>query len=181
MTVKGSFAWAIPKSLWDFGVTGFGTLVPVTESGSVRNLALNTSEEVQGVRFFGVNLRTGRAIYRTRRFRVGLQGGLYWTTMLVSSANLGFQNLMGPQIFPTLAYGLSSESSVRGYVKLAAIGKKASIQGLSSNELALGGAYDFKWKGLKQSVNLDLARLNFAINSTEIQSATASLGWGLFF
>jgi len=170
LTVKGSVGYAFPKSDWDLGVTGYGTVLPLSETPAGT-----------GVKFVGANVRVGKALYRNQSLRIGLHGGAYWTTMFVSSQTLGFQNLMGPQIFPTVSMALPEQRAVRGYIKFAAIGQGLSLQSVSNQELALGAAYDWRLWGQRSSVSLDLSKLHFTVGVSEITSVTSSLGLSVSF
>ncbi len=170
LTLKGSTTYVIQEGIWDAGLTGFATLVPLSETPAG-----------SGVRFLGVNFRVGRTWLLSQRLKLGVHSGAYWTTMLVSGAAFGFQNQMGPQVFPTIRYLLANQAAVRGYFKFAAIGAGAGLESPSNNELALGGSYDFKAKGHWQSVSLDLARLAVIVEGVQITSTSGSLGWSLSF
>jgi hypothetical protein len=95
-----------------------------------------------------------------------ISGGAYYTTTFVSPADLGFLNLFGFQIFPSIRIDISPKNSMLGYLKLSFVGRNLGIQSLANRELAAGVSYSRQLgEGHSLAVNLDVS--NLELNSPQ--------------
>jgi hypothetical protein len=177
ITVKGTYTQRFGKSPWDVGFTGFMTALPL-------------SADIGGTtaRFLGLNLRFGYTFPSvTDPWKITLAGGLYYTTMFVSTSTLpttfGFQNLMGPQLFPVVRYQLHNGNSISTYFKYSPVssGGGFSMDNLSSSrEIAFGLTFSQRLRnGHYIPISFDYSDLHTVIEDTPVvvNSINFSLGY----
>lgn len=167
LTAKFNVAYTLTP-LWDTGVSGYFTLMPISSSPSGT------------ARFLGINLRTGYAIPSIEDpWRVAISAGFYYTSMFVSTDLFGFRNMMGPQLFPSIRRTLKNGNNISGYLKFSPISNNATSISFSSSELALGGAYTIVQRNFHPlSITLDIAKLSLQIETVKMLSTSYSLGVG---
>lgn len=150
----------IPGTL-DLGTNIFVSLFPLTKSDPDRTL-----------RFMGINVRAGTAIYKKGPERVSVHLGAYYiTTFTTGLSEFGFKDMMGPQLFPTYTrkfpWGV-----VTGYFKYSPVGQNVSIRPFDSREIAFGVSWLRPWKK-----NMDLLfAIDYASLKTDFDSGNTSIG-----
>lgn len=134
------------------------------------------------VQFFGGNLRLGYSFRPAEGdWRIGLYGGAYYTTM-VGNLGYGFNNLIGPQLYPTVRYAINSGNAVFFYGKYSPIANGASLLSLDNRELALGGGWQHALgNGCPLSVTFDFSNLHFSFSGTQVDASSMTLGMGYGF
>ncbi|HAR42908.1 MAG TPA: hypothetical protein DCS07_09815 [Bdellovibrionales bacterium] len=166
LTAKIGYAYQL-SPLWDMGLNTYFTALPLSSSTS-------------GVtaRYIGINGKVGYQVTTPDPWKLSLQFGGYFTTMLVTQNRFGFANLMGPQIFPVLRRTLGADS-VSGYFKFSPIGSGFSFMELSNREIAVGLGWTHRLAGGNViSFNADYATLDLLIENTAINSSSFSLSVG---
>ncbi|MCM2276673.1 MAG: hypothetical protein NDJ89_01185 [Oligoflexia bacterium] len=164
----------VPRQ-WELQASGFANLLP-----------FGAERETDQARFFGVNLRAGWEMLESDRLSVSLLGGIYFLTMSVPSAEFGFRNIAGPQLYPQFRYFTGLRRSISGYLKFSPITDGIVPLSLRSRETALGLAHHWHWRsGRSLSVNLDLSSLRLihpdsrAGREVSLEARTLSLGIGV--
>ena len=126
----------------------------------------------------GLNARIGYAVPFVREpFRLNLMGGIYYTTMFTQLANFGFQNLMGPQVFPIFRVSTGPNSAVSVYLKYSPFGSGFNPS-LASHELAGGLSYAYRMSSLWCTIGLDLAALSLDVDSVRLLHERSAPGAG---
>jgi hypothetical protein len=171
LTGKLTYAHSLFSPHWDVAVTGFMTLLPITDN----------SPEV--ARFVGLNFRAGYAFPQIQEpWRLSLLGGVYYTTMWVTHNAFGFRNLAGPQLFPTIRRALKHGQTISGYLKYSPINDGLHVLALSNRELAGGLAFALPLgNGHPFAVTFDAANLALSFGGVTISSTTFTLGAGYGF
>ncbi len=160
---------------WSLQGDLFATLLPVSRN----------QEAV--LRFIGVDALAGyRPLWLQSPWKLLVSGGVHYTTTAVSAPSpsqaLGFVNLAGPQLLPSLQKALPSGDELRGSVKWALITDKLSVLALSNRELALGLGYTRRRPGSRPwALSLDLTDLRIALSGSQVIAKSASLGFSLFY
>lgn len=171
VTVKGSLVHQFRNRNWDLGISSFYTALPVS-----------TVPASYSLRFFGFNLRAGYHLPAFKDpWRVSVLAGAYYTTMF-TNGQFGFQNLTGPQLFPTVRRSLGEKDSVYSYLKYSPLMNGFSLLQLNNREIAFGAGWNHVIEGGKVlSISADVAQLRFNFNNSEIRSESVSLGVALGF
>jgi hypothetical protein len=135
------------------------------------------------VRFLGLNFKVGYAYPVTKDLMLGIQTGMYYTTMFVPTVagneKFGFQNLMGPQLYPVIRYGIGAHS-VSAYMKYSPVGENSNIKSLANRELAGGLGWAMPLGQTRRfSVNLDAADLSLSFEDIVVKSQSLSLSAGV--
>jgi hypothetical protein len=166
LTGKFAYRFALGKSGWDLGASGYLTLLPITK---------NTDSTA---RFLGLNLRVGYSLPWPREpWQIGLMAGWYYTTMIVSPPTFGFLSMAGPQLFPVVRYRFGSGKAIATYFKWSPVSDSTSLMSLGNYELAAGGAYVIPLMNRRSvSVTLDAASLKLVVGRVTIESLSVSLG-----
>lgn len=171
ITAKGNISYVHAPKSWFLGLSSYFTVLPVTT-----NIPENTA------RFLGVNARVGHALPWIRYpWEVSMVAGIYYVTMFTSGI-FGFDNLMGPQVFPTVRYNLSRKDSISSYFKFSPVSTGLNLENLSNREFAFG----FDWRhfllnGNSISVSADLANLRFSAEGGDVNTSTATMSVGYGF
>jgi hypothetical protein len=172
VTGKVSYQHLIFPPKWDFAISAFGTL-----------LTLASNRPDISTRYLGINLRIGYVIPGVSDpWRLGLMGGWYYSSMIVTPSAFGYKNLSGPQVFPVISRGLKGGARVGAYFKYSPIMSGLSVLSLSNRELALGANWTRPLKsGHPLSVSVDFANLGFKVGTSTVSSTSLSLsaGYGL--
>lgn len=170
LTAKGGYSASFNPT-WNYGVSGYFTSLPLS-SGSKTP-----------IRFLGVNLRLGYVLTSVQSpWWVALMTGGYYTTTLVSGKQFGFNNLMGPQLFPVFRKTLNDKQSAQFYLKYSPVSAGGLGLSFSNREIATGGAFNFiTEKNKLYSITLDLASLSLVVEGVPIQSNSLSLGGSVGF
>lgn len=164
LTGKANYSRSVFSANWSIGVSGFFTLLPLTENYSA------------SARFLGLNFRLGYHFLKIPPpWAISLQVGSYYTTMFVSGNQFGFENVNGPQLYPVVQRTLEDGKSVRGYFKLSPLTANTSGFSFGSRELALGLDYVFLNKRNKPlSVQVDFSDLLLKLTDQTITTKTFS-------
>ncbi|MCM2278598.1 MAG: hypothetical protein NDJ89_11040 [Oligoflexia bacterium] len=165
----GKFAVTAPLTAdgrWEAQTSAYATLFALTQN---RDLS---------VRYVGWNARLGYTLpWPPSPWKLSLVSGYYYTTMLVPSRELGFENLHGPQLYPAVRRQFASGDQLAFYMKYAPISPNFESFSLSNRELALGGGYSFALPGGKTiGMTLDIASLELDYHGTAVRSRSISIG-----
>lgn len=169
LTAKASVNKTISSNqLWDFGLSGYVGLVPLSD-----NLD-------SGLRLAGINARVGYILpWMKKPWQLGIAGGYYLVTSFGSDI-LGFSNVSGPEIYPTLRYYFNSGNFIASYVKYAPIVSGARALPFANREFAFGASYGRQLaNGHALSLTVDYASLRLLLDSVEAD--TGSLTFGLSY
>ncbi|MEN9723832.1 MAG: hypothetical protein RJB38_1818 [Pseudomonadota bacterium] len=180
-TLKGFYSYRLSNTV-DLGANLFFT--PLGFASQLSGSAA-TAFGVQHatVRSLGANVRVGYAFPQVSPpWRISVMTGAYFITMFVSPGVFGFQNLMGPQMFPNIRYQLKSGDSVGGYFKFSPISTSFSVAQLSNREIAAGLSYRKKLGSStsRRSIDFsaDLSQLKIVIDGAPISTRSTSFGVG---
>ncbi len=145
----------------------YGTLLPLHQSGADTFLQL-----------VAANLRYGLYLGEWKRWKAWIYGGYFFTTTFSSSENVGFRNLLGPQLYPTASLPLGSRRSLGTYFKVA------PLYGLDfeNRELATGISYTTRGiLGGSHTFSIDYAQIRLNAGAATIQLSSAVLGYSYGF
>lgn len=170
LTLKAGASRRFSKK-WEASVGAYLTLLPLSQT------------ETTGARFFGANLRLGftPSLFHYSNTRLTLNGGLFYTTMLVAGNVYGFRNMAGPQIFPVLSHRFENRNQLSTYFKFSPVATAGSAFTPGNREIAAGGAYAWRLRNLKTiAFSIDLADLTLNVpqsgQTIEIRSRSVSAG-----
>jgi hypothetical protein len=174
LTAKAAYtSLAFPPN-WDFGMSAYATLVPFLASGPS-----------SAARFLGLNLRFGYSVPSIKEpWRLSLLGGVYYTTMMVSSKEYGYANVAGPQFYPVVRRIAANGETLAGYLKFSPVSSGFSVLNLSSREIAAGASWSRPRAGGGMiSYSIDLADIELDIESKGKvgHSRSITLGVGYAF
>ncbi|MEK6579872.1 MAG: hypothetical protein AABZ55_11650 [Bdellovibrionota bacterium] len=171
ITLKLSYNHFIFPPNWELGGTAYYTLA-----------SLLSDQPGVGMRFLGVNSRLGYALpFVKLPWRATIMAGFYYTTTFVTGNQFGFENLMGPQIFPVVKRLIGSRDSLGAYFKFSPVGKGFSLLTFSNREVAFGLNLTRSFnRGKSASLSVDLASLDLVIDGIRLisNSASFSIGYG---
>jgi len=152
---------------------------------SVAILSKNTTSHTH---FMGTNIRGGyRLPYLKQPWSLRLYGGIYFTTTFGGTSDFGYENLIGPQVYPTLTYTLQNGAMATTYFKYSPVSDGVGFYTLDNRELATGGAYYFSainkgaLKGSSVGLTVDLSWLDLKTQAGNVQLQTLSLEIALRF
>lgn len=161
LTLKAAYNYLLAPPNWDLGINAYITALPLTSTST------GTSSANETARFVGANARLGYSIpFIKEPWKLSILAGWYYTTTIVSNNAMGYQNLMGPQIFPTIRRVLKSGDAVFAYFKYAPITSDGLFEflGPNSREIAAGFGWVHPMKnGTPLSISFDFASLGFTI------------------
>lgn len=173
LTAKVSYSRRLKsESRWELGLLGFGTLMP-----------LSSNREGVALRFLGLNSRIGYYLLRgeTTPWRLAIFSGAYYTTTFSQGESIGYENLFGLQLFPTLSRALQGGRQISTYLKFAPVNGGVKFPSkLTNREFAVGLAYSFLVRTSNwMSLSLDWAQLKADVAGRKVESTstTASLGY----
>jgi hypothetical protein len=143
------------------------------------------SSNIPGVhaRAFGVNLRAGyRPPWIGGPWKLTLWMGGYYTTLFVTNGALGYQNELGPQLYPTLVRSFGSRDELGAYIKYSPVAGEGSLYRFYNREVAFGFGWSHGLKnGHPMSLSLDIAQVHLEFPATQstviCESVTTSLGY----
>jgi len=166
-TIKAGLESSKDGSKWAYGFSGYASLSPsFTYVGDSSHL-----------KFYGLNLRAAYSLITKKRFQLSLAAGYYYVTSVSSSYTGGFENLNGPQIYPSFRFTYKKAGTLMGYFKYSPVSSRFSLLKIESNyELAAGLTYFFKQQTFPFTigVSLDLSEIKF--NDPNIASFTLLTG-----
>ncbi len=134
---------------WSWGLNGYFTVLPFSKSGDIT------------ARYLGANARVGYLLSSKKSpWKFSVMLGAYYLTMFVSKPDLGFKNMMGPQLYPYLVRVFNNGDALSFYAKFSPVGGGFKILSLSNREIAAGTSYSFGFKnGHSLSLTADFAIL----------------------
>jgi hypothetical protein len=157
------------SSRWELSASSYFSPIPVTTSVSGVSLG-----------FLGANVRVGRRLTKSHsQWGVVMSLGGYFLTTFPSATSFGFQNVTGPQIYPTLSYEASSKQRYWMYLKYSPIFNGFQVLSITNAEAAMGVGASFKDLIKKEhslGVTFDLSQLSLNFSGTTIYMNTYSLG-----
>lgn len=158
-----NYSW---KPSWDAGISAYGTLMPISQT---------TSDDA---RFYGLNLRVGYVLTKPQNpWRVAVHGGTYFTTMFVKTNRFGYQNISGPQIFPSVQRTLDNGNAIAVYLKFSPISSNFSLLNFDNREIGAGGAFHFRTGVFESwSITADYANVQVFIQTLKATSHSYTLG-----
>jgi hypothetical protein len=128
---------------------------------------------------FGANLRYGYFLGTYKRAKIWLYGGYFFTTTMSPGERIGFTNLLGPQLYPTVSFHLRKRDSIATYFKFAPL---YGLQDLASREIAFGVSYTRRsLLGLSNSFSLDYSQITLNPGTARIQLSSTVLGYSVGF
>ena len=167
LTARFSGLYLIASQRWEAAWSAYTTAVHIAQSPP------------DSIRFLGVNLRAGYIMPIERsRWRVSILGGAYYTTTFVPGGRYGFQNMLGPQLYPNMRYTLSNDSSLNGYIKYSPVaGGGVKLLPASNFEFATGGGFlrDLP-EGRSWGISLDYAQIQLTFDVVQITARSLTLG-----
>lgn len=165
LTGKAGYSRPVFSPRWSAGLTGFATLIPLSENYSA------------GARFAGFNIRLGYHFLKVPPpWKIALHVGSYFTTMYVANDQFGFENATGPQLYPTVQRTLGNGHLMKGYFKLSPLATNDSGFSFGSRELAFGLEYVLTTTSVKPySINFDYSNLLIKLFGQNLASQTLSL------
>ena len=165
LTLKGHVERNLGASRFTFGLGGFYNVWVLSHPGELK------------IRVLGGNLRLGyRLLEPQGRFQTRLNFGTYFNTAVT---DLGFKNMIGPQIFPEVSYRFQHSKMVTAYFKFSPILVGSSFNLKSDREVALGIGYRYLFlNGKSIGITLDYSQLDAVAGSIEAHTQTTTLGLG---
>ncbi len=176
ITLKGGVVYRAIDSVLDFGLSGFYNVIAM---GSTSLGAKDVTGEK--IRYLGLNARaTYHVIDAPSNIRFNVSGGFYWNS---SIGQLGFSDMVGPQIYPDVTYVFANGNSLYLYTKFAASISNASGLSFKTNrEVATGLHYSFPVSKMnRMTVGVDVSQLTLDIDDAWASTNTYSLSTGISF
>jgi hypothetical protein len=173
VALTGKMALQFPLGpKWDLGFNAFYTLLP-----------LSSNNPDVTVRYLGANARIGRTFGLGKSSWIfSLMGGVYYATMFVTPSEFGFENILGPQLFPGLRKKLSAGDSIFVYFKYSPIMNQLSVLDLNNREMAVGVSYSYPVKdGNSLSIMLDYSNIILMNLDSKSDSTSTTLSIGYQF
>ena len=167
LTARFSGLYLITPRRWEVAWSAYTTAVHVAQTPS------------DSIRFLGLNLRAGYIIPIERsRWRVSVLAGAYYTTTFVPGGGYGFNNMLGPQLYPNLRYTLSNDSSLSAYIKYSPVsGAGVALLPASNFEFAAGGGFLRDLPGGRSwGLSFDYAQIQLGFTLVNITTRSLSLG-----
>jgi hypothetical protein len=148
------------------GVSGYVTLAPITK---------NVDPDA---RFLGLNFRVGfHSPWPKRPWSVALLTGYYYTTMFVSPPRFGFQNMLGPQLFPAVSYEFPGGKLLSSYMKFSPVSAGGLDLSFANFEVAGGLSFAFGRVGPGRfAATFDTSYLQLSISGVDISAFSSTLG-----
>jgi hypothetical protein len=169
LTIKASGSYIFLPPRWDFSFSSYVTAYLLSHS------------EPDLAHFFGLNFRVGYLLpWLSEPWRLVISGGVYYTTMFVSTDRFGFENLAGPQLYPTLRRTLSRGDQISVYAKYSPVSSGSEGFSFSSREVAFGAGYVFPRfrNGHTISASFDYADIQASSLDISFHSSSFTLGVG---
>ncbi len=165
LLLKMSVNYRLKPNVWDIGMSAFGTALQFSKSESIK------------ANYLGANARVGYLFPAwNERIFLSIYGGWYFSSMLVEGNLFGFQNVSGPQVYPSIRYSLAPNRVLNGYFKFSPISNQFSFLNLGNREIAGGVGYSHLLENERSvSVALDLSNLTLNQNGTQVETNSLSL------
>lgn len=145
---------------------------------------LSTTETTRRtISFIGANARLGyQSQILKAPWRLSFAGGAYFYTTSSSDGNFGWQNLMGPQLYPVLGRDLGKRDSLSSYVKYSPISSGGLQVKFSNSELASGVSWTrLIWGGTPLILSFDYAHFKASFEGITFDCTSFSGGLGIGF
>lgn len=159
------------------GFSGFFNVLPLSGTAIGNN----------AFRFFGLNLKIGKMLKTLPEpWELGIHVGYYYLTML-TNGTLGFNNVSGPELYPTISRKFNNGSQALVYFKFSPISQSFSLLSLSNNEIAAGAIYRFvkktkiQWLAGFDFASVNLTAVDTLSNTTTISTNNITLWGGVGF
>jgi hypothetical protein len=170
VTFKLAYQSVFFRPFWSLNASVFFTAVP-----------FHSNLSPYEARFFGSNLRVGyRLPFVHEPWEVQIFGGVYYTTMFVTDNAFGYQNEIGPQLYPTVRRYFKNGDSMSVYFKYSPVEGGQSDKFSSENrEVAFGLGWNHRLVNQHfVSVTLDFAQVHLVSEaiSSVLQCNSISLG-----
>lgn len=171
VTMKAGVTYRLVPDRWDLGASTF-----------FNALALSTTSPTNiKIQYIGFNMKAAyHVVDAPSSWRFILSGGIYWNSSL---SEVGFANMIGPQISPELTYIFPNGNSLFWYGKFAYAlsGTHASFF-KDNREVATGVHYSFPINHVNRlSFGVDVSQLSLSVNNHWASTNTYSLSGGISF
>jgi|GEM_PF-5469554 len=168
LTLKAGVEIPLSSPGWSLGAGAFYNALELANSG------------VYQLKVLGANLRLGKRFSRPEsRNGFRLNGGLYYNT---SISDIGFKNMLGPQIYPEFLLRFSRLQSAAFYLKYSPVITTGGVDLIRNRELAMGLSFRQVLKnGNSVIAGLDYAELDVFAGGEVAHTRTLSFGVGLGF
>jgi hypothetical protein len=168
LTLKGGLEMQIPNSAWSIGGGFFFNAFELSNTG------------IYQLKILGVNLRAGTFLTpHESAVHVKFNGGLYYNT---SISEIGFKNVIGPQIYPEIIFRMGGRSSVMIYGKYSPVLVAGSFNMIRNREIATGIYFRQAFgDGKSFLAGIDYAGLDASVGAEEAKARSLSFGIGLGF
>ena len=105
-----------------------------------------TAVGANAFKFFGLNLKIGKMLKTLKEpWELGIHVGYYYLTM-ITNGTLGFNNVSGPELYPTISRKFNNGSQALVYFKFCPVSQQFTLLSLSNHEIAVGAQYRFAKK-----------------------------------
>jgi len=162
ITAKIQFQRTLFHPRVEGAVNAFGTLVSIAPSVPGTQL-----------RFLGINGRVGYQVFQPQsKFRLTFFGGYYYISTFVSDNSFGFNNVVGPQVYPLLRWQFTPKDMVFGYGKYSPVNTNP-VPDFNNHEFAFGGGWN---RGLKNGhyLTIGIDYSNFGLRFRDVISISVS-------
>ena len=166
ITAKVSANYRLVPQKWDAGLSAYGTVAQLSKSSDVT------------ARYLGFNARLGYLIPNiSSDWFLSVYGGWYFTTTTVSEDTFGYQNLSGPQIYPSVRKVLGNGDVISAYFKFSPVASSFSVLTMSNREIAGGVAYiRLLPDDHSLAATFDISNIKLTIDGIVTQTNTLTLG-----
>jgi hypothetical protein len=171
LTIKGGAVYPIWKNQLDAGFSGFYNVIGFGSS----------SPRGYKMRYMGLNGRLGYSVIKApSKLKMNINVGIYYNT---SYSDIGFGNMMGPQLYPEISYHFDNGHSLHAYGKLSpAFSNDYSISFNDNREIAAGVHYAFPLNAVNRlSIGIDISQLKLSVEPNWGVTNTYSLSGGISF
>ncbi len=173
LTLKVSSQYTL-NDHWNFsGVANFSGLPSFTSQAGVSFLLLSGDMRI-----------AYQFLPASAAWRISLVAGWYYLTSFSIPASFGFQNIQGPELFPSISWKMSQFSTLSVFVKYSPVVSAFTVLPLSSAEIAMGLGFAIKTseRGNAIEFTLDASRLNVNLNglgTSQVSTYTFGVGYRL--
>lgn len=169
LTGKVSARWAKRGSPWGIFGNTFVTAFNISSNPSTRQL-----------QFLGSNIRGTYSIpFEKSRWAMSISTGLYFNTTFGMTGNFGYQNIMGPQLYPSVRFVDKAWNVWMAYFKFSPVSSRLSLMDSSgSRELGAGITYALKPDKKRQyfAFSFDWSDLKVTLGSSQFTVKQMTLG-----
>jgi len=174
-TGAGIEYWLTPDK-WNLSLSGYFTPLPLT-----------TTPSGYSILFLGINARAGYVVSGiTAPWRLTLMAGGYYATTFTSAASsssgigpLGYVNIGGPELYPTISRTFYSGSSLSTYFKFSPISDQFTVLSFSNREIASGLSYNFAPNSAGRNFSLMFDWANLTVQDVGVKASSTTLSFGM--